>query len=248
VAFQTAYNLLTQLEDVRDKRKAFIWVSNGYSLDPFKDSRLKRELERYTQAGSCDSDVENPAPGAQDLRPDNDPCRYVDADMAQIQNVRIAEAQSGFDLLGQPTLQFKQADLMSEMAQLIRSATRANTMFFTLDPRGLISSFNNASMQQQLSSQEETEFMQQTIGSLRALAENTGGISCTGTNDCRPVLKQIDNMTSDYYMLGYRSSNPDPFKLARKIEIKVKRPGVRLVPGRDYRDTYYLKRQSRPKK
>jgi hypothetical protein len=50
-------------------------------------------------------------------------------------------------------------------------------------------------------------------------------------------------------MLGYRSSNPDPFRVARKIEIKVKRPGVELVSGRDYRDTYYLKRPARnPKK
>jgi VWFA-related protein len=247
VAFQAAYNLLTQLEEVRDKRKAFIYISNGYSLDPFKDSRLKRELERYTQTGACDSEAENPKQGEEDLRPRNDPCRYVDADMAQLQNVRIGEAEGGFDLLGRSTLQWKEADLMSEMAQLIRSATRANTMFFTLDPRGLISGFNDASMQQSLSNQEETLFIQQTIGSLRALAENTGGIACVGTNDCRPVLKQIDNMTSDYYMLGYRSSNPDPFRLARKIEIRIKKPGVQLVAGRDYRDTYYLKRQARRK-
>jgi VWFA-related protein len=250
VAFQTAYNLLTQLEEVRDKRKAFIMISNGYSLDPFKDSRLKRELERYTRSGACDSEAEqDPQPFTEDPRPRNDPCRFVDGDMAQLQNVRVGEADSGFDLLGQPTLQWKEGDLMSEMAQLIRSATRANTMFFPLDPRGLISGFNDASMQQSLSNQEESLFIQQTVGSLRALAENTGGIACVGTNDCRPVLQKIDNMTSDYYMLGYRSSNPDPFRVARKIEIKVKRPGVELVSGRDYRDTYYLKRPARnPKK
>ena len=74
-----------------------------------------------------------------------------------------------------------------------------------------------------------------------ALAENTGGIACVGTNDCRPVLQKINNLTSDYYILGYRSSNPDPFHLTRKIEIKVKRSGVQLVSGRDYRSTYYLK-------
>ena len=35
------------------------------------------------------------------------------------------------------------------------------------------------------------------------LAENTGGIACVNTNDCRPMLQKIDNMTSDYYMIGY---------------------------------------------
>jgi hypothetical protein len=55
-------------------------------------------------------------------------------------------------------------------------------------------------------------------------------------------LQKIDNMTSDYYMIGYNTSNPDPFKLTRKIEIRVKRPDVQVVAGRDYKATYYLKR------
>jgi VWFA-related protein len=137
---------------------------------------------------------------------------------------------------------------MAQLAELIRSAQRANTMFFPMDPRGLIAGFNTASRSTAVSNQEETEFILQTTGTLRALAENTGGLACVGTNDCRPVLQKIDNMTSDYYMLGYRSSNPDPFKLARKIEVKVKRPGVQLVSGRDYRDMYYLKKPPKPKK
>jgi VWFA-related protein len=240
-AFRTAHSLLQQLESFRDKRKAFIWVSNGYSLDPFKDSRLQRELQRYGNMGICREGQEAVDRGEEDLRPQNDPCRYVNADIAQIQNLRLSENSYGFDMFNRPLMQWKNADLMSAMAELIRSANRANTMLFTLDPRGLISGLNTASMQQALSNQEETEFLMQTTGSLRALAENTGGIACVGTNDCRPVLQRIDNMTSDYYMLGYRSTNPDPFRLARKIEIKVNRPGVELLPGRDYRDTYYLK-------
>jgi hypothetical protein len=31
---------------------------------------------------------------------------------------------------------------------------------------------------------------------------------------------------SDYYILGYTSSNPDPLKVTRKLEIKVKREGA----------------------
>ncbi len=249
VTFQAAFNLLRQLENIRDKVKAFIWVSNGYSLDPFKDSRLKRELQKYEQTGACDSAAEQkPTDGSEDLRAANDPCKYLDNDISLIQNMRLSGNDYGFDLFNRPTLQWKNSDLMSQMAELIRSATRANTKLFTIDPRGLIATLNTAAMQQNLSGQEETEFVQQTVGTLQALAENTGGIACVQTNDCRPVLQKIDNMTSDYYMIGYRSSNPDPFRLTRKIEIKVKRPGVQLVPGRDYRDTYYLKLQPRKNK
>jgi hypothetical protein len=44
---------------------------------------------------------------------------------------------------------------------------------------------------------------------------------------------------SDYYLLGYVSSNPDPLKVVRRIEIRVKRPGLktRVQP------TYTIKRK-----
>jgi VWFA-related protein len=248
--FTAITNLLTQMEDIRGKRKAFIWISNGFELGPFKDSRLRTELERYARIGACGSPETDPNPsiGEVDTRPDSDPCKYVDADMAQLQNVRIAEGTQGFNLTGSGTLQWTQAQLMSRMTELITAATRANTSFNMIDPRGLIAGFNDASMQQQLSNQEETEFIINTTNSLMALAENTGGIACVKTNDCRSMLQKVDNMTSDYYMIGYRSTNPDPLKLVRKIEIKVKRPDVKLDAGKDYKDTYYLKKPQREKR
>ena len=250
VAFAAAHDLLVQMEDLKGKRKAFVWISNGYSLDPFKDSRLMKELNDYANSGMCD-DVEQAAQSDSSVIDNldrNNPCKYTKTDIAQVQNIRTTGNDYGVDIFHNPSMEFKTGDLMSQLAELIRSAQRANTMFFTIDPRGLIAGFNTASRATQVSNQEESEFILQTTGTLRSLAENTGGIACVGTNDCRPVLQRIDNMTSDYYMLGYRSSNPDPFKLARKVEIKVKRPGVQLVAGRDYRDMYYLKKPPKPKK
>lgn len=247
-AFMAAKGLLTQMEDIPNKRKAFIWVSNGYSLDPFKDSRLKRELEKYANSGMCDDIIQKSESG-ENTEPDKrNPCTYANADMTDIQNIRSSGNDYGFDIMNRPTLQWKTGDLMFELGELIRIANRANTMFFTMDPRGLIAGLNGASMQQALSHPEETDFIMSTTGTLRALADNTGGLACVGTNDCRPFLQKIDNMTSDYYILGYRSTNPDPFKLARKIEVKVKRSGVRMEAGRDYRDMYYLKRPPKEKK
>ena len=39
VAFKTAYELLGNLEHVRNRRKALILVSNGYDFDPFPAGR-----------------------------------------------------------------------------------------------------------------------------------------------------------------------------------------------------------------
>ena len=40
VAFSTAYDMLRQMERITNRRKAVIWVSNGYDFNPFAESRL----------------------------------------------------------------------------------------------------------------------------------------------------------------------------------------------------------------
>ncbi len=49
------------------------------------------------------------------------------------------------------------------------------------------------------------------------------------------AFKRIDAETSDYYVLGYYSSNPDPTQArARQLEVKVDRPGVTVASRRAY--------------
>jgi hypothetical protein len=55
------------------------------------------------------------------------------------------------------------------------------------------------------------------------LAEQTGGLAVVNTNDFTKALKRIDAETSDYYVLGYYSGNPDPTQRRRQIEIRVKK-------------------------
>ena len=47
-------------------------------------------------------------------------------------------------------------------------------------------------------------------------------------NDFDKALKRIDNETSDYYVVGYYSTNPDPTKRNRKLEIKTTRDRVNV--------------------
>jgi hypothetical protein len=42
-------------------------------------------------------------------------------------------------------------------------------------------------------------------------------------NDFDKALKRIDADTSDYYVLGYYSNNPDPLKRRFKIEVKARK-------------------------
>ena len=50
-------------------------------------------------------------------------------------------------------------------------------------------------------------------------------------------LKRIDAETGDYYVIGYYSSNADPLKRRRAIEIKMKRPRVQV----NHRAEYFLR-------
>jgi VWFA-related protein len=217
VAFSTAYDMLEQLANVTNRRKSFIYVSNGYSFNPFTDSRFNLAKERYANlAGqeACpeDSDENDLSAGAQDL----------------CENPFLRDGH-----------QFSEADLIGELARLTRAARRANVVFYTLDPRGLIA-YGGADLEYQLTPSEWRDWVQLTTSSLQLLGEETGGFCICSTNDFKTGLQRIDAETSDHYILGYNSNNPDPTHLRRRIEIRTTRPGVDLV----YREEYILERPS----
>ena len=82
--------------------------------------------------------------------------------------------------------------------------------------------------------EEWNQYLRRTQDSLRTLAEETGGIAVVNQNDFDKALKRIDAETSDYYVLGYYSSNPDPLRKTRKIEVKARRDDVTVWSRTSY--------------
>ena len=82
---------------------------------------------------------------------------------------------------------------------------------YTIDPRGLV---GMGDIDEQVDPQQWGEFVRKSQDSLRVIAEETGGIAVVNQNDFSKALKRIDAETSDYYVLGYYSKNPDPPKRA----------------------------------
>jgi VWFA-related protein len=186
VAFSTAREVVTRLAEIRDRRKAVIYISNGYDLNPFAEAREKREAERS---------------GDQD------------ADPFAKQNA------------------FSEADLVAQLSELTRAATRANVAFYTIDPRGLTA---GADISQPVDPVVYQRFVAKTQDTLRVLAEQTGGRAVVNRNDFEAALDMIDADTSDYYVLGYYSTNLDRSKRRRTIEIKVTRPGAQVRHRTEY--------------
>ena len=189
VAFSTAYDLMRNLEKVHNRRKAVIYVSNGYDFNPFEQARMGEDPIYGGRFGqSADDNMTDPF--AQSLRQ------------------------------GQ---QFADADLAREISELTRAANRANATMYTIDPRGLVA---GPDLDEQIDPVEWGNHVRKTQDSLRVLADLTGGLAIVNQNDFDKALKRIDAETSDYYVLGYYSKNPDPLKRTRKIEVKTKRPNA----------------------
>ena len=135
---------------------------------------------------------------------------------------------------------FADTDLAIELNELGREANRANATFYTIDPSGLVA---GQDLDQQVDQSEWETHLRKSQDSLRVLAEQTGGIAVVNTNDFDKALKRIDAETSDYYVLGYYSTNPDPTQRRRLVDIKVKKPDADGGGTLDltYRREYTLK-------
>jgi hypothetical protein len=69
---------------------------------------------------------------------------------------------------------------------------------------------------------------------MRTLAEDTGGLAVVNMNDFDRALKEIDAASSDYYVLGYYSSNPDPTHRRRRIEVRAARSELDVRTRTEY--------------
>ena len=118
--------------------------------------------------------------------------------------------------------QFADADLARELGDLTRTANRANVTMYTIDPRGLV---GMSDIDEQVDPSQWNEYVRKSQDSLRVIAEETGGIAVVNQNDFSKALKRIDADSSDYYVIGYYSKNPDQTKRRRTVEVRVLRTG-----------------------
>lgn len=204
MAFYTAYNMLNELEQVNNKRKAVIYISTGYDFDPFAEGRNSRDR---IQGGRF-----------------SEPTRF------------LIDKENPYFSLGPLTAD---SDLHVLMRELTLSANRANATLYTIDPRGLQGVVDAGSYVDQ---SEWRTYIQKTTSTLRYMAEETGGFAIVNTNDFATDLRRVDAETSDYYVIGFYSTNPDPTKRTRLLDVKLDRPNVAVA----FRKEYSLKSEGKP--
>ena len=201
VAFKTARDLVRGLEQVQNRRKAVIYFSSGYDFNPFEFERYfaRNPMAREFQQGRTYGDIY----GGMQNNPGLDPFTRLD---------RQGEV-------------FSDADLAMEIMELTQTANRANASFYTVDPRGLLA---GPDVDYNGPAQPWNEWRMRTQSSLRALSELTGGLAVVNRNDFEGAFREIDAETSDYYVLGFYSSNADPTFRTRQLDVAVKREGAEV--------------------
>jgi len=135
----------------------------------------------------------------------------------------------------------------------ISAAAHANVNFFTLDPRGLIGmttdfiemtrngppDYAGADFSKPLGTphsgvQALLGEIRLTQDSLRALAEGTGGFAVVDSNSADSAFDRIVRANSQYYLLGYTPPNHPRNGLFHRIQVTVKRPGLKAVARGGY--------------
>ncbi|MGI8772259.1 MAG: VWA domain-containing protein [Acidobacteriaceae bacterium] len=125
------------------------------------------------------------------------------------------------------------------------AAVRSNLSIYSVDTRGLeaisplgdastgslrgTSAYNGAAFQNNLDSNFNTQEV------LSTLATDTGGKFYGDSNDFAPAFERVEQDTSAYYVIGFRSTNPARDGRYRKLSIKLNRSDVKL----EYRPGYY---------
>jgi VWFA-related protein len=143
-------------------------------------------------------------------------------------------------------LRLNGVDNQAQLHATIDAAIRAGVSFWPIDARGLVAqaplgdatqgSPGNIAMYTGSAAQALTTNFQQSQDTLFALAGDTGGKALFDNNDLATGIVQAQRAVSNYYILGYYTTNPAQDGRFRRIKISV---SSELNASLDYRQGYY---------
>ena len=123
------------------------------------------------------------------------------------------------------------SSVLEDVRKATAAAARGNVTIYPIDPRGLIPMDSN-----ELSGGEPpiTSRLRLSQDYLRVLAEDTGGFASINQNDLNRAFDRIVSENSAYYILGYSPSNDRRDGGYRRLDVRVRRPGLQVRSRRGY--------------
>ena len=147
-------------------------------------------------------------------------------------------------------LRLNGVDNIAQLHATIDAAVRAGVSFWPVDARGLVASAplgdatqgnpGNANMYNGSAAQASTDRFQQSQDTMFSLAADTGGKALFDNNDLTRGIVQAQSAITDYYIVGYYTSDTAQNGRFRKVKITVDSPpGAALA----YREGYYANKE-----
>ncbi|HEY8549632.1 MAG TPA: VWA domain-containing protein [Vicinamibacterales bacterium] len=212
-------SLVAHLSGLRESRKAIITVTEGWNLYTVNETHL--------------TDRSNPgrAPGIQGIGVGPDgrlgtPERYQTG----------GPSDYNCDTL---RLQVANADTRVLFEDIIREANRNNASFYTLDARGLRTETRpipTTALESAVEMRNRERMPLSTrLDSIKRLGLATNGLAIADSNDFSGGFQRIADDFNSFYLLGYNSTNTKLDGGYRRIQVKVKRPGVQVRHREGYR-------------
>jgi VWFA-related protein len=205
-------DLVVFLRGAREERKAILAITAGW--------RLFRPNAGLADAGRADVPPIGTISGTGRLG-----VGYGDG------NTRTALADCERDRMNLAHLDNEQT-----FRRLLDEANRANASFYPLDPRGLVvfdAPIGGPGSAPTRSLVADAAIVTGRLNTLRTIADATDGLALVNSNDLSSSLKKLAADLSSYYLLGYYSSGKLDGKF-HPINVRVKRPGVRVRARRGY--------------
>lgn len=141
-------------------------------------------------------------------------------------------------------------DNQAQLQATVDAAVRAGVSFWPIDARGLVAqaplgdatqgSAGNSGMYNGNAAQANNDRFQQSQDTLYALAADTGGKAFLDNNNLTEGIVRAQHAVSDYYLIGYYTTNTVPNGRYRRIKITVPEA---LSANLDYRQGYYANKE-----
>jgi hypothetical protein len=143
-------------------------------------------------------------------------------------------------------MQLNGIDNQAQLHATVDEAIRSGVTFWTVDARGLMAgaplgdasqgSQGNQGMYTGAAAQQMSDSLHQSQDTLYALAGDTGGKAFLDNNDLDRGIVDAQNAVSDYYVLGYYSSNTAKNGHFRRVKITL---SANAEADLNYRQGYY---------
>ena len=218
--FEALQDLVLYLQAIREERKAIITVTEGWvRFRPDQDMMRLRTAGKYQE----------PIPGPETIGVDRRG-KLTTTENRETDPDSLSKTQCDTD-----RMRLAMMDNEEFFRLIVEDANRANASFYPIDPRGLPAFDSPIGPDAPPPVTIDHAILRDRHESLRDLSAATDGLAVLNSNDLDTGLRRISDDLTSYYLLGYYSTNTKLDGKFRRLEVRVKQPGVHVRARRGYR-------------